>query len=212
MGRAHPSPARSRVPLHRRVATSPRALGRWALVVALAVLLASVVDAALGDANEARRRWGDTVPVLVTARPIDPGQHLADAVTVVDWPVGLVPAGTLRSPDDLAEGAVAAAPRAAGEPVTAAALAPSGDRARPLVALPTTAARPELSPGDRVAVWATYDPSLAGGRPTTSAVVDGAVVVSVRDDAVVIAVDPAAVGAVVEATALATVTVVSERR
>lgn len=212
MGRAHLSPARSRVPLHRRVASSPRALGRWALVVSLALLLAAVVDAALGDARQARRRWGDTVPVLVTTGPVGAGQPLAGAVTVVDWPVGLVPAGALRSPDALTEGALAAAPRAAGEPVTAAALAPVGDRARPLVAVPTPGARPDLSPGDRVAVWATYDPSLAGGRPTTSAVTDAAVVVSVREDAVVIAVDPGAVGAVVEATALATVTVVSERR
>lgn len=212
MGRAHPSPARSRVPAHRRFATTPRAFARWAAVVALATLLASIVGSAVADARQARRRWGDTVPVLVTARPVAAGQPLAGAVTVADWPAGLVPADALGSPDALGEGAVAIAPRGAGEPITATALAPAGDRARPLVAVPTTGARPDLATGDRVAVWATYDPSLAAGRRTTSPVTESATVVSVRDDAVVIAVDREDVAAVVEATALATVTVVSERR
>ncbi len=109
-------------------------------------------------------------------------------------------------------GAVVATDRAAIAEATTAAFATGSDGTRPLVAVPTPGVRPELAVGDPVSLWATYDPSLAAGRPSTARLDTEATVASVSDDAVVVAVEADQVGEVVEATALATVTVVSERR
>ncbi|MBX3312796.1 MAG: SAF domain-containing protein [Actinobacteria bacterium] len=213
MGRPRPSPARSRVPLHRRRPASPRSVGRWAVVAVLSISLAAFVAAAVGRAERDRARWGAGEPVLVTTRPVRAGEPLADAVEVRRWPVGLVPDGALSSPAEMPVGATAPDDRAAGEPVTSATVRAASDGvARPEIAVPTPGVRPQLTVGDRVSLWATYEPSLAAGRPTTRRIDDDATVTAVQDDAVVVAVDADEVGEVVEATALATVTVVSERR
>lgn len=211
MGRPRP-PARSRLPLHRRRPTSARQLGRWAVVACLSSTLAFVVATSLARAERERERWGPTEPVLVTARPVAAGEPLAGAVEVRSWPRGLVPEGALRSPDELTAGAAATVDRAAGEPVTAASGGAGPGAALPEVAVPTPGVRPDLEVGDRVTLWATYDPSLAGARPTTRRIGGDARVASLTDDAVVVAVDTEQVREVVEAAALATVTVVSERR
>jgi len=198
--------------VHRRIRTAPRTTARWLVVAALAAVLAVLVATAVGRAERARAEWGRRVPVVVTSAAIRPGDPLAGAVTLATWPAALAPDGALTSLDDLPDGATATAARAAGEPLTDAAIAdPAHDR-RPLVAVPTPGVRPELAVGDPVSLWATYDPSLAAGRATTARIDTEATVASLAEGAVVVAVEPERVGEVVEAASLATVTVVSERR
>ncbi|MCB0977936.1 MAG: hypothetical protein KDB02_10805 [Acidimicrobiales bacterium] len=187
-------------------------LARWALVGLLSLLLASTVGAVTTRAERERRRWGTQVPVLVTARAVDNGSPLRGAVRVTHFPEALVPADAFSSEDDLPAGATASGGRSAGEPVTRAGISTATASGPPRVAVPTPGPRPRLSIGDHVSIWATYDPSLAGTKPATTRIAAGATVVAIGDDDVVVAVSDESVGEVVEAAALATVTVVSERR
>lgn len=213
MGRPRPLPARSRVPLRRRRPASPRTVGRWAVVAVLSVSLITVVTTSLTRAERERARWGSSAPVLVTSRPVRAGESLDGVVEVRDWPAGLVPEGALTDRDELPAGAVSPTDRGAGEPITTATSGAAEEAGnQPQVAVPTPGVRPDLAIGDRVSLWATYDPALAGGRPTTRRIDDDARVTGVHDDAVVVAVDPGDVDEVVESAALATVTIVSERR
>jgi len=211
VGRVRSSVPRSRLPLHRRPFADPASLRRWLLVAALAVTTAAITGHVLSSAEAARRRWGDTRPVLVVGRALQAGDPLAEAVTEARWPTALVAAGTLVRADDLPEGAVASGSATAGSPVTDALVARRGDDSgdgRRRVALPPGTAPLPLERGDRVDVWATVDPSLAGGELATRRVASAAVVTSARPDSVVVAIEPDEVAEVAEAAALATVTLV----
>lgn len=212
MGRPRPISARTRPARTRRATARPRVTIRWLVVAGLAAALALVVSDAVLDAERARDAWGERVPVLVVSAPVRAGEPLADSVEIASWPAGLAPDSALSAAGELPEGALAAVDRASGEPVTPAALDTGPGSSRPLVAVATPGPRPELAVGDPVSLWATYDPSLAAGRPTTSRLDTEATVASLDDASVVVAVEPERVADVVEATALATVTVVSERR
>ena len=195
----------SRLPLHRLVLADPAAFRRWLLVVALAAITAASINHLVSKAAEARHRWGDTRTVLVTRHNVEPGQKLADVVSSAQWPVGLIPKGAItRLPAD-ARSLVALA---VGMPLTDAALAGNGPGlvGRTRVALPAGAARLPLTQGEQVDVWATVDPSLAGGELTTRRIAVAAVVTSVSPTTVVVAVKPREVPGVAEAAALATVT------
>jgi Flp pilus assembly protein CpaB len=87
-----------------------------------------VVQRATTDAEDARRRWGETRPTLVTTRPVAAGDALGPANAAVrDVPVALRPDGALDAlPDPATTSAVTAAPLAAGEIVTRARLGRSG--------------------------------------------------------------------------------------
>ena len=193
MGRAPISPRRRRSP-GRRSVRGPRAIAvrRWAVVAALAVVSGLAVGGLVARAERDRARWGERVPVVVAVRPVAEGEPLAAAVRVASWPSGLVPDGAYPWPAALPEGAVATGPLARGAPITEAGTVAAGSRrSRPLVAVPTPGVRPTVRPGDRVSLWATYDPSLAGSQPSTRRVGGDAVVTSVDEGAVVVAVDRA---------------------
>lgn len=183
------------------------------MVAVAAVTVGAVVGTTVSRAEQAHAAWGSTVPVVVATRSVRAGDRLAGAVTVTRWPRRLVPTGALQDPRDLPAGARAAGPVADGAPVVAAIVdrGPGAD-GRPRVAVPSGSVRLPLRPGDRVSVWATVDPSRSDGRGGTRSVTTGAVVVSSTAETTVLAVAPGDVPAVVEAAALATVTLVSERR
>lgn len=199
---------RTRLPIHRRILSDPAALRRWLLVLALAAAAAGLVGSVVSRAEAARHRWGETRQVLVTARAVEPGDSLSSAVTVAEWPVALVPSKALT---DLPTGARAATAVGQGVAVTPEAVddprGPGGDGRR--IALPVGPAPIPVEPGDRVEVWATTDPSLAGGSLATRRVATDATVTSADDTAVVVSVSPEDVPDVAEAAALATVTLVA---
>lgn len=214
MGRARsrhrPPPPRSTVPLHRRITLDPAALRSWLLIGAAAVVVAALVGHVVSQAEAARRRWGETRPVLVADRAIAVGGHLRGATSWHRWPVAVLPKGALRA---LPQGARAGVAMSPGSVLTRASVrrvvgdrGGGGDRRR--LAVPLGAARPQLRIGDRVDVWATTDPSLSNGHLSTNRVADTAVVTSIDDRSATVAVKPAEVPAVAEATSVATITLV----
>ncbi len=181
---------------------------RWLIAVALALVAATTTSHLVSGAAAARHRWGDTRTVIVARVPIQPGESLAGATEAAQWPIGLIPQGTLTR---LPSHARSAEPLAQGMPLTNAALAGGGlgVGARKRVAVATGTARLPLSPGERVDIWATVDPSLAGAELTTKRIAVAALVTSAGPTTVVVAVQPAEVSGVAEAVALATVTLVA---
>lgn len=212
MGRVRTSVVRQRVPrtrlpLRRLVLADPSVARRWLLVLGLALLTAGLVARSVADAEAARRAWGRTGTVLVVDRSRATGEDLAGAVVPVRWPRSLIPDGALTR---LPAGARAATGAEPGTPVTAGLVADRTDPEAPRrVALPRGEVSLPLEVGDRVEVWATVDPSLAGGAPATRLVAAGAEVRSVRESAVVVAVDPDDLDDVAGAAAFATVTIVA---
>jgi hypothetical protein len=188
------------------------ALRRWLVVVGFATLAALLVGGSVTRAEATRRRWGTTTTVVVLARPVAAGTAVGPATVVREWPVALVPDGSLRTRSALPADAVAVADLAAGGPVTPGMVAAPARERRPEVALPTGEVAPPVEAGDEVTVWATTDPSLGSGRATTRAVAVGARVVEVGDRRVVVAVTADEETAVVEAVALATVTITKAPR
>ncbi len=189
----------------------PAALRRWLVVIALALLTAATTGRVVGAAEDARHRWGETRAVLVASRAVAGGASLAGATTAARWPIALIPDGALDDPNDLPPHARAAGPIAVGRPLSSVDVAPPADdpeRGWRVALLPGTAPLP-VEPGDRVDVWATTDPSLAGGRPATRRLARGATVVSADEAAVVVAVAEDEVADLAEATSLSTVTVVA---
>ena len=65
----------------------------WAVVAVLASALAAAVDVRFTSLDEARRTWGSTRTVLVTRRPLEPGDPLD--VHPVDLPIAAIPPGAL---------------------------------------------------------------------------------------------------------------------
>lgn len=181
--------------VHLLVTTRP--LAYWAVMLAVAVGLAALVQGSLSAAASARASWGTTTEVLVATRDLRPGDALdAAAVEPRRLPIALVADGVLTR---LPAGAVVAAPIAAGEPVhglrvgrggasPVAALLPPGTRG---VAMPRPEGLP-LAPGDRVDVVASLTGTIVGER---------AVVVAVAERAVVVAIPLEALGAVAAAVA-----------
>lgn len=199
---------RHRAPLLRRLLTDPATLRRWVVVAALAAAAAVLTSSVIGAADDARARWADTQPVVVTTSATSRGDPLTGSVTVAEWPVALVPQGAFRSIQDVGDGARAAGPMASGAPLTEVDLStPAADDLR-RVALPHGLAPLPVSPGDQVDVWATYDPSLAGPGLQTRRVATGAEVVAVDDQVAVVAVTPGDAADLTEAVALATLTLV----
>lgn len=208
MGRVRSRIPRSRLPLHRRPFADPAAARRWLVVGVLAAATAGLTGQVLAGAESARRSWGQTLPVLVVDRAVETGEPLSAAVVEARWPKALVPAGAL---EELPDGARASGPLDPGSPVTDAVIAevePDGDGRRRM-AIPLGPARLPLEAGDHVDVWATTDPSLAGGELTTRRVATDAEVTSTGQAAVVVAVQADEVAPLTEAVALATVTIVA---
>lgn len=200
---------RHRAPLSRRLLADPSILRRWTLVAVLAIAAAALTSSVLGAADDARARWDDTQPVVVATASIRRGEPVAEAVRVAEWPIALAPEGVFSSVADLGDDALAAGPLAAGAPLTEAGVSrPGATDGMRRVALPHGLAPLPVGPGDRVDVWATYDPSLAGAGLQTRRVAVAAEVVTADDQVVVVAVDPAQAADLTEAVALATLTLV----
>jgi hypothetical protein len=186
---------------------APRRLGVATLAVAAGLTVTSLV----GGAGAARDRWGDTRPVVVASRDLEPGDVLHGGATEVrDLPAAVLGDAVLT---EAPEGAVVRHPILAGEPVVtarlapaglvgAAALVPPGERA---VAVPTgPAPTPPLVVGDRVDVLTVLPAGPApeaGDRPggvgapgasdPAFALVEQAAVVDVADGVVTVAVPEA---------------------
>lgn len=196
---------RARLPLHRRLLADPVSLRRWLLVAALAIVAATLTGSVLSSAEAERRRWGETTTVLVTTRPVAPGDVLTDATHNEIWPTALVPDATSIA---LVDGAVATQPIGAGLPVTTDAVGTALDDRRH-VALPIGPAPIPVDAGTRVEIWATTDPSISGSSLATRRIAAEARVVSTDERSVVVSVSADDVADVAEAAALATVTVVA---
>jgi hypothetical protein len=204
------------VPLHRRLLYQRAAIGHWLVVAALVVVTTSVVDRLLQEAAAAQARWGATRPVLVTTRPVAGGQPLAGVVRVERRPRAVVPPQALdvvapdaRAAAAIGPGEVITAVRVAGRTAGAGASTWGAPRGRRVVALPAAHAPLAVAVGDRVDVWATFDPALAPqGVEPTALVAAGALVVATHGDVVTVAVDPADTRPVAHAAAVGSVTLV----
>jgi RNA polymerase sigma factor (sigma-70 family) len=85
--------------LRRVIATRP--IVYWSLTLALAAGTVAVVQRATTDAEDARRRWGETRPTLVATRPVAVGDALGPTNAAVrDVPVALRPDGALDTLPD----------------------------------------------------------------------------------------------------------------
>ena len=208
MGRVRRPAPRSRVPLHRLVRTQPALVRRWLAVAVLCSVTALLVGRSIADAEQARARWGTTVPVLVSHVAVERGDALAPLVSVRRWPTAVVPPDAVHEIDPAA---TAAADLDAGVPLTPSALRLPTDDVSPRseVAVPLGPGSMSFDEGQVVDLWSTLDRSLAVGpnaRVVTERVAAGAVV---ADDStpqhVVVAVTAEEAEAVVEALAVATV-------
>ena len=187
-------------PLSRRLALGlavrrrPRL--RRALALAVGLLSGAAVVATVQGADHTRARWGHTTAVVVATRDIGAGVALDPHNTrVVHRPIGLVPAGALRSVPPAAR---LATPVFAGELVrqerlatmalsAVAARLPAGTRAMAVPVEPGAA--PALSVGDRVDVVVALSPDAAGGGPAGFVLTSAVPVVDVAEGAVTVAVE-----------------------
>lgn len=200
MGRLRSTVPRSPAPWYRRALVDPAAVRHWLVVALLACTVAAVVTGTVGRADDARRSWGTTRPVLVLTEPVERGHDLAGAVRTVRWPLGLVPEGAISR---LRPGSRAAGNLTTGTPLTRAALdTAEADGGWRTVAVPLADAHLPVRAGDHVDAWATRDRSeVADGQTATTRIAVGARVVSVTDRTVVLAIPPTAVARVAEAAA-----------
>ena len=126
----------------------------WLVVVALAGGVGLITAGAVAEIDDARRSWGETRPVLVASRSLNPGEALEGRTDVQSRPIPMVPDDAIER---TAPGAVARQHVAAGEVLVdadvvsgslPAALIPAGWRGVPVAeAVPSGA-----GVGDRVAV------------------------------------------------------------
>lgn len=179
--------------------------------MALAGLAALLVGRIVASAESARNRWGDIVEVPVVGRAVAVDGELAPIVEMRSWPRSLVPDDVVAA-DELPDDARAAVPLEPGTPLTDSLLSVDPEQRRDHVAVRTAPGSLPLRAGDRVSVWATFDPSLAGDGPTTRRIAANASVISSDEERSVVAVHPDDTARVVEALVLATVTLVSEPR
>ena len=177
-----------------RPARSPIAF--WLAVAVLALLTASAVARVVGRADALAARYGPLRPILVAARPVARGAHLAEEdLAVRRLPAAFLPEGAFASAAG-ALGRVAVAPLVPGQVVLAghlapdglsgvAALLPPGTRG---LAVPAGAAAGLVRRGDLVDVLlATFDPSVAGGGEPAMAVAVGSLVVDVGTETATLA-------------------------
>lgn len=186
--------------------TNDHRRARHAVALALAVLTAAVVARAEAGADQARRSWGETRPVVVARRDLRAGEVVrAEDVVARDWPAAVVPRGALadapvgralRADVVAGEALVAARVAGAGTAGTAAAV-PDGWRAIAVV----PGAIPELAAGAVVDVYAIGDPAAGEGEPRAARVANGARVLAIDDGTVTIAVPEALVARVSSAAA-----------
>lgn len=199
--------------VHHRLAATDRSIRRRRLAAGvLALVCGLIVWFGLDQADAARRRWGATATIVVVTEPVPVGAAVDDSVERREVPADLVPDGAIERVEDLV-GAQAAVALTAGMPLTAdLVVADPADR-REHVAIRSEPGALPVRVGDEVAVWATFDPTLADpagdGAATTRRIVEHAVVVTADDERIVVAVHPDDTAAVVEALVLATVSVVS---
>ncbi|HVV37104.1 MAG TPA: Flp pilus assembly protein CpaB [Acidimicrobiales bacterium] len=172
----------------------------WVLTAVMAVLTASLVGSAVGRATRGAAAWGSDRLVWVVQQPVAAGDVLTNAsVRRTRLPRGVVPAGALdgaRSPVGdatrvtVAIGEVVLAARLARHGARGvAAMVPAGYRA---LALPNDEHTPELAPGDRVDVIATFDVgddlAVAAAPEPSITVAAGAEVLAVAARTVTVAV------------------------
>lgn len=205
------SPVRWRVPLIRRIARRPAFW--WLLVGACAVWTAVTTSAVLADARQEQLAWGESMTVLAAAVPIAEGETLDGRVELVSVPRGLVPDNPLRTVPVTATATTAIA---AGELLTGLRVRldtapttewmPSGTLA---MAVPSGYAGSGVEPGDRVDIFATFNPLpgqfTAAGE--TVIVASGATVLSVDDGSVMVAVSRSEASDLAGASAVASLTV-----
>lgn len=193
--------------LSRRVTRSP--LVFWALVLTLALLTASVVSGAIGNARSLAARYGPLRPLVVAARPVERGTALAaDDVAVREVPASYLPEGSSGEPGPIV-GRVVVVPLQAGEAVLPGHLAPDGLSAvtalvpagRRAVSVPAGSSAPPLHRGDTVDLLATLEDQA------TLAVAVDAPVLDVASDSATVAVTPAEAKAVALALSQGAVTV-----
>ena len=200
---------RSRVPFHRRLLTARSALGYWVAVLVLALGTGTVVSRLVGRAVAAEHRFGPTRVALVTTQPMRAGQRVTARVTRLEVrPTAQLGAGALHG---VPTNASVSGPVAAGEVLTEARLvttsASGTGSTTAAMAVPLGDAPLAVRPGDRVDVYATYDPALVrpGAAPTSRVAARGEVVRAGRTS-VTVAVRAAEVPGLATALARATVT------
>ena len=191
----------------------PRALDRvaerWAgapprLRLALGVLGAVAVLAIAGR-GAARSPWGPTVPVVLAATDLAPGDVVAaEHVRPAAWPRALLPPSSVADARDVV-GQVLAVGAPPGTPLTTRHIAPDGLAAElddDRVAFPVPQ-QPgvELAPGQQVDV-------LAGAQLRGRVVASAATVLAVVDEVVWLAIDRADAPAVANAVGSGTLTLV----
>ncbi|CAN5218939.1 hypothetical protein BH18ACT4_BH18ACT4_11160 [soil metagenome] len=178
------------LPLRRLVRTP---VVYWAVTATLAAATGVAVAQFVGDAAEARSRWGSVRAVAVVTEPVGPGEVIGGGdVTVRDLPAAVVPGGAMSEEPvcrvatvQLHPGEMVLTARVAPDGLQGvAALLPKGSRG---VAVPTGPGTPPLSVGDLVDVLVTVDPTVAEGEPTFT-LTEAAVVVAVEETGTTVAV------------------------
>jgi hypothetical protein len=151
----------------------------WAVVVTLAVLVATIVHREVTSVAASRDRWGTTRSVLVAQQQLEPGDPLA--AELVEVPLAVLPDGALGS---AASGSVVRQRVAAGAIVTdvdVTTRAGPASIAQPgtvVVAVSDALAR-DVTTGLRVQIAA--DGVILAGSATVSAVIDDVVFVAVPE-------------------------------
>ncbi len=200
---------RSRMPLHRRLLAARSSVAYWAAVLLLALTTATVVSRVMDRATAAERRLGPVRRVLVARAPLRAGERLTrDNTTRETRPLAQLPDGALA---DGPVGASVLGSVARGEILTRARLQtaatdqPNGTAA---IAVPLGDTPLSVRPGDRVDVYATYDPALMPrGATATSRVAVRAEVVRAGRTAATVRVTDAEATDLAGAVARATLTV-----
>lgn len=167
----------------------PRLTRRHWVVVVAGLAAAVIVHRTTADAAAARAALGETAPVWVATRALEPGHRIAAPdVERVEWPVGLRPDSAVSTDpagrhlrDALGEGEALTDARIGGDVGGPAALLPEGWRA---LAVPADGAVVPLASGQLVDLLATpFD-----GAGDTIVVVADARVVAVDERSVTVGV------------------------
>ncbi len=167
--------SRSVVALRRLVTRRPWVY--WVVVLAVALLLASLTSSNLAAVDDARRSWGETAAVWVATGPLEPGDDLAAGVTRRHVPLAMVP--------DAAIGAVEGVVRqrvAAGEIVTEPDVSARTDQLALVPADWVVAAVTESPPSGAAPghpVWVVADGVVLSSDALVVGAIDGATLVAV---------------------------------